>query len=69
MSNSLFTAYEVIIYELISHRVAVEAGNEDDAYDSAHKIVMGEVKGEYDTESEGLTGNYYINQLKGAENV
>lgn len=56
--------YEVIIYELISHRVEVEADNVDDAYDNAHKIIMGEVKGEYDTESEGLTGNYYVNEAR-----
>jgi hypothetical protein len=55
--------YEVIIYELISHRVEVEADNVDDAYDTAHKVVMGELAYiEYDTESEGLTGNYYVNE-------
>jgi hypothetical protein len=54
--------YTVIIYETIYHTVEVEAENEDDAYDAAHKIVTGEVRAEYETESDGFTGNYYINK-------
>lgn len=55
--------YEVVIYETISHRVEVTADNEDDAYDAAIKVITGEVKEEYNTEPEGFTGHYYINQL------
>jgi hypothetical protein len=53
--------YDVVIYELISHKARVTADNEDDAYDAAHQIITGEVEGEYDTEPEGFTGQYYIN--------
>ena len=56
------TTYEVTIFELVSHTTQVEADNEDDAYDNAHKIITGEIKGEYETEPEGFTGNYYINK-------
>lgn len=55
--------YEVVIYETISHRAQVTADNKDDAYDLAYKIITGEVKEEYDTEPEGFTGQYYINEL------
>jgi hypothetical protein len=54
--------YAVTIYELIYHTVEVSATDEDEAYDAAHRIVTGEIKGEYETESEGFTGNYYINK-------
>lgn len=54
--------YTVRIYETVFHTVMVEADNEDDAYDKAHKVVTGEVKGEYETDSDGFTGNYYIDK-------
>lgn len=54
--------YTVRIYETVFHTVSVEANNEDDAYDKAHNIVTGEVKGEYETDSDGFTGNYYIDK-------
>ena len=54
--------YEVRIYETIYHDVDVEAENKDDAYDIAHKIITGETKGDYETESDGFTGNYCISE-------
>ena len=56
--------FEVRIYETVYHDVEVEAIDEDAAYDHAHKIVTGEVKGEYETESNGFTGNYYIEEVE-----
>ena len=55
--------YEVTIYETVFHTAQVTAENEDDAYDAAHKIITGQIKGEYDTESDGFTGLYYVNEV------
>jgi hypothetical protein len=55
--------YEVTLYELIYHTAQVTAENEDAAYDAAWKIMTGDVKGEYDTDSEGFTGRYYVNEV------
>lgn len=60
--------WEVTIFETVRHMTTVEADNEDDAYEAAHKVITGEVKGEYDSESDGFTGNYYIDQLETEKN-
>ena len=56
--------FEVRIYETVYHDVEVEAVDKDEAYEKAHKIVTGEVKGDYETESDGFTGNYYIDEVQ-----
>lgn len=55
--------YEVVIYETISHRVEVTADNKDDAYNKAYEIIGNGPDDEYDTESDGFTGQFYINEL------
>lgn len=55
--------YDVSIYEVIVHTARVTADDEDGAYSAAYNIITGEVDGEYDTESDGFTGRYYINEV------
>jgi len=55
--------FEVRLYELIYHTVQVEADSVDDACDKASRVVTGEVKGKYETDSNGFTGDYRVEVL------
>jgi hypothetical protein len=56
--------YTVRIWETVFHTAQVEADNDDEAYEKAWEII-GNGAGEYDTESDGLTGHYVIDRELG----
>jgi hypothetical protein len=55
--------YEVRIYENIYHTVEVEADSRDEAYDKAREIISNGNDGDYETEAEGFTGDYSIEEV------
>jgi hypothetical protein len=55
--------FEVTIWENISHTVIVECESQDDAYEKAYEIITGVVLGDYDTDSDGFTGQWEIEEV------
>jgi galactitol-specific phosphotransferase system IIB component len=55
--------FEVRIYETVYHTVEVEAVDKAEAHQKGYDIIAGNVAGEYDTEAEGFTGSYSIEEL------
>jgi hypothetical protein len=55
--------YEVSIYETVIHTAVVEAANEEEAYSKAYEIIANGPDDGYDTEAEGFTGAYVIEDL------
>lgn len=56
--------YNAKVYELVSHSLVVEANDEEDAWEKAHAILSEGNKDNYDTEYEGFTGDYVIEEVK-----
>jgi len=56
--------YEVRIYETVYHTVEVEADNKDDAYTQAWSAIIDGPFDEYETNSDGFTGRFSIEEVK-----
>ena len=55
--------YEVKLYETVIHTTVVEAENEDEAYAKAYEVIANGPQDGYDTEAEGFTGDYLVEEL------
>lgn len=51
-------AYDVVIYETVMHRVTVDARDRNHAYEVAYEIITNGPASEYETESDGFTGDW-----------
>jgi len=54
--------WEVKIYETVVHSTVVEADNEDEAYQKAYEVIANGSSDSYDTEAEGFTGDYVVEE-------
>lgn len=55
--------YEVKLYETVIHTTVVEAENEDEAYAKAYEVIANGPQDGYDTEAEGFTGDYLVEEF------
>jgi hypothetical protein len=55
--------YEVRLYETVIHTTIVEADTEEDALAKAYDKIGNGPDSEYDTEAEGFTGDYTVEDL------
>jgi hypothetical protein len=55
--------YEVTIYETVYHTVEVEANNRDEAYEKGWQIIANGADGTYETEADGFTGDYRVEEI------
>ena len=54
--------YLVKIYETVVHSTIVEAKDEDEAYKNAYEVITNGEPSGYDTEAEGFTGDYQVEE-------
>lgn len=54
--------YRVKIYETVVHSTIVEAKDESEAYDKAYEVIANGEDSGYDTEAEGFTGDYEVEE-------
>lgn len=54
--------WEVKIYETVVHSTVVEADNEEEAYQRAYEVIANGSADGYDTEAEGFTGDYVVEE-------
>ena len=55
--------YEVKLYETVIHTTVVEAETEDEAYEKAYEVIANGPDDGYDTEAEGFTGYYLVEEV------
>jgi hypothetical protein len=55
--------WEVTIYETVKHTTTVGAETEEEAYETAHKVISSGYKLAYETEAEGFTGYWEAEEL------